>query len=66
VFDRTGIQGEYQFDIDWLEQMQGQLGNDGLPAALAGVKRLGLQLEPGKESRKVLVLDQINKHPTEN
>ena len=65
VLDKTGIEGCYQFDIDWRERMEEDAPGAGLAVALAGVKRLGLKLEAGKEMRKVLVVDHVNKYPTE-
>jgi uncharacterized protein (TIGR03435 family) len=73
VVDRTGIQGLYRFDLDWSKQIENERqsgGSDprnGFPGiALAEVKHLGLKLEPGKELRKVLVVDHVNKEPTPN
>jgi uncharacterized protein (TIGR03435 family) len=70
VVDRTGIQGLYKFDVDWSKEIGetiGQYGPHGDPAiALAGVKRLGLKLEPRKELQKVMVVDRVNKEPTPN
>jgi uncharacterized protein (TIGR03435 family) len=73
VVDRTGIQGLYRFDLDWSKQIENerQSGgsdprNGGPGIAFAEVKQLGLKLEPGKELRKVLVVDHVNKEPTPN
>lgn len=73
VIDKTGIQGLYKFDVDWTKEIQDerQAGNwdprNGNPGiALAGVKKLGLKLEPGKELQKILVVDRVNKEPTAN
>ena len=76
VIDKTGIQERYKFDVDWSKEIQNEIqaGNwdprnpgRGDPAiALAGVKRLGLRLEPAKEIRKILVVDRVNKMPTRN
>lgn len=67
VVDRTGIQGYYQFDLDWTaEVMKEGIDNSGPSLALADAKRLGLKLESGKEARKILVVDHINEKPTPN
>ena len=68
VVDRTGIQGKYEFDLDWSRELQEPGGSqaNGFGAAAGGVKALGLKLEAGKESRKILVVDRANKAPTPN
>jgi uncharacterized protein (TIGR03435 family) len=70
VFDRTGIQGLYKFDVDWSKEMQDSMqdyGPHGNPAIVStGLKRLGLKLEQRKEPLKVMVVDRVNKEPTPN
>jgi uncharacterized protein (TIGR03435 family) len=70
VVDRTNAQGQFRFDVDWSQQMQesmqafGRSGDPGI--ALTQVKKLGLELEPGKERRSVMVVDRLNQTPTPN
>jgi uncharacterized protein (TIGR03435 family) len=68
VIDKTGIDGRYQFDLDWRSELEQEGGprSNGPGQALEGAKSLGLKLEPGKEMRKVLVVDHVNKYPTPN
>jgi uncharacterized protein (TIGR03435 family) len=70
VFDRTGIPGSFQFDLDWTRETIASMrdfGGRGDPAiALRGVKPLGLRLEPRKEPLKFLIIDHVNKEPTAN
>jgi uncharacterized protein (TIGR03435 family) len=70
VFDKTGIQGLYKFDVDWSKEIQDSMqdyGRSGNPAiARERVKSLGLKLEPRKEPLKVMVVDHVNKEPTPN
>jgi uncharacterized protein (TIGR03435 family) len=70
VFDKTGIAGRYRFDIDWQKKIQDTMaehGRRGDPVIVfAGVQRLGLKLEPGKEPLKVMIIDHVNKEPTAN
>jgi uncharacterized protein (TIGR03435 family) len=68
VYDETGLAGRFSFDLDW----SGELGNSmrsGLPdlsVVYAGVKTLGLKLEPRKAALKFLLIDSISKEPTPN
>lgn len=68
VIDKSGIQGNYEFNEDWSKEVVDAMSAGGVDPgiALAGVKRLGLKLEPGKEMRRVLVVDRANKRPTAN
>lgn len=66
VIDRTGIEGEFQFNIDWTKYVE-QEGVGSVPQlASSVVKSLGLKLTPGKQMQKVLVIDHIDKMPTPN
>lgn len=66
VIDRTGIRGSYRFDVDWQAQLQQGGVQNGMDVILPELRSLGLKLEPGKESRKILVVDRANKIPTPN
>jgi len=70
VFDRTGIEGAFRFDIDWSQEFaetMGQFHGHPDPAIVfAGVKKLGLKLEPRKEVLKEIVVDHVNREPTPN
>jgi uncharacterized protein (TIGR03435 family) len=67
VVDKTAISGLYYFDIDWRNELhQGEIRANGPGMAKSGAKWLGLTLAHGTESRKVLVVDHIDKLPTAN
>jgi uncharacterized protein (TIGR03435 family) len=70
VVDKTGLAGQYKFDVDWSKEIgatMGEFGQHGDPTVvLTGVKRLGLRLEARKEALKVMVVDRLNKEPTPN
>jgi uncharacterized protein (TIGR03435 family) len=65
VFDKTGIQERYVFNIDW------KLGVDDGPGphpiiARKDAEKLGLKLEARKEQLKVLLIDSMNREPSPN
>jgi uncharacterized protein (TIGR03435 family) len=70
VVDKTGLSGQYKFDVDWSKEIgatMGEFGRHGDPTiVLTGVKGLGLKLEPRKEPLKVMVVDRLNKVPAPN
>jgi uncharacterized protein (TIGR03435 family) len=69
VLDKTGIQGQFKFDVDWSREVQTSIrefGGGDPGVALDGVKRLGLKLERRKEAMKIMVVDHINQKPTPN
>jgi|SRR5579862_7365117 len=66
VVDKTAVQGSYEFTITWNPD---ELQNDGtLEASLftAIEEQLGLKLEARKEPMEVVVVDSVNKIPSEN
>lgn len=60
VVDRTGLQGNYDFTLDW------SADPDGVSLFTAVQEQLGLKLEAQKGSVKVLVVDSMEKRPAEN
>ena len=68
VVDRTGISGHYTFDLMW-DGTQG-LTPDQRAAApsiyTALEEQLGLRLEPSTAPLQVLVIDSVERQPTEN
>jgi uncharacterized protein (TIGR03435 family) len=65
IVDRTGLEGVYEFDLDF-DQFPNQFLNaphrknlPDLPAALQ--QQLGLRLEERKERMEVLVIDHVEK-----
>jgi uncharacterized protein (TIGR03435 family) len=57
VIDRTGLTGNYDFDLKWDEQRdnKGQFVNDNLKQAL--LDQLGLELVPSREPVEMLVVE---------
>jgi uncharacterized protein (TIGR03435 family) len=69
VINRTGLNGRYDFRLDLLPYMaaDGDGKADIMSALFAGFNdQLGLKLEPGREMVDLLVIDTVNKTPTEN
>jgi uncharacterized protein (TIGR03435 family) len=70
VLDRTGIQGNFKFNLDWSKEIldtMHEFGPHGDPTIVfSGVKNLGLKLEARKESIRTLAIDRVNREPTPN
>jgi len=71
VLDYTGLPGTFDLTLDWRpehDQDNTQLADNGSDASIFAAiqEQLGLKLEPRKVSLDVLVVDRINKVPTEN
>lgn len=73
VVDRTGIEGTFDFSLNWLPEPNDPpiLGPGGFadadgPGLLQAMKeQLGLKLQPEKENMQVLVVDHVER-PSEN
>ncbi len=73
VFDETGLTGGFNFTLDFTPETPEQTPNDKIETAANGPsiftavqEQLGLKLESRKGPLEVLVLDHIEKVPTEN
>ncbi len=74
VIDMTGLKGAYDFNLDYgREGGRGSRGGNADPAnelaevsIIDGLKRLGLTLEPAKHAFDYLVIDHVDRAPTEN
>jgi uncharacterized protein (TIGR03435 family) len=78
VQDQTGLQGVFDFTLDWEPDTDAQSsGIDGAPPPSTDVRtrpsiftaiqeQLGLKLEPRKGPVEVIVIDHIDRTPTEN
>jgi uncharacterized protein (TIGR03435 family) len=65
IFDRTGLEGQYDFTLEFAAQ-QGTGDNETLPDIFAALQQqLGLKLEPIKAPIEMLVIDRAEK-PSEN
>lgn len=70
VLNLTGLQGEYDIDVSFDLGVRGVAGASDAPQAgsIFSVfpEKLGLRLDSGKLPLKVLVVDHIERTPTEN
>jgi uncharacterized protein (TIGR03435 family) len=69
LVDRTGLPGEYDFALQWTPKGQLGLGGDagpGISVFDALDKQLGLKAESRKELAPVIVVDRVNRKPSDN
>jgi uncharacterized protein (TIGR03435 family) len=69
IVDRTGLRGGFDFELEWLpEQLQpgDNIPPDRLPALIGALHKVGLTLKSDKAAIDHLVVDHIDKVPTEN
>lgn len=70
VFDRTGLSGRYDFDLEWRidgtkfdrrpASSNAETGDD-KPDIFTAIQQLGLKLEPAKQAMDVLVIDHVER-----
>ncbi len=63
VLDNTGLDGEYDFKLQWTDLATVDSGDPSLFTAIQ--EQLGLKLEPGKGRVQVTVIDSVGR-PSEN
>ena len=69
VLDETGLKGNYNFDLKYSMQMMGpMMAETGDRISIFGAvdKQLGLKLEEKQIPTPVIVVDSVNRKPTEN
>jgi uncharacterized protein (TIGR03435 family) len=74
VIDKTGLQGRYDIRLDvaaWMTSPEGNAGGRGQLDPIAFIfsgfqSQLGLKLESGKDAVDYLVIESVNKTPTQN
>jgi uncharacterized protein (TIGR03435 family) len=67
VTDATGLNGKYDFTLNWVMEGPGFSTDDPGPTIFAALQdQLGLKLESKKGMVDILVVDHIEKTPTEN
>jgi uncharacterized protein (TIGR03435 family) len=66
VIDQTGLKGLYNIDLSWVPDRDGESSVIDRAAAPAVERRLGLELLNKTSPYEVLVVDHIDKMPTEN
>ena len=65
VLDETGVPGAFDFTLDWAVDEEHETA--GLPSIRVALEeKLGLKLEPRKLPVEMLVIDHIEKKPSEN
>jgi uncharacterized protein (TIGR03435 family) len=72
VVDKTGLQGNFAFELEWTPDPGVPIGASPTPVEVSGPsiftalqEQLGLKLEPQKGSVEIFVIDQVEK-PSEN
>jgi uncharacterized protein (TIGR03435 family) len=66
VVDLTGLKGVYDFKLEWITRAEANEGSDGPSMFDAVQQQLGLKLQSRKQSLEILVIDHVEKVPTEN
>jgi len=67
VTDSTGLKAKYDFTLRWVYEGDGPVAPDEGPNILRALQeQLGLKLEPKKSIIDALVIDHVEKTPTEN
>jgi uncharacterized protein (TIGR03435 family) len=66
VQDATGLTGKYDFTLKWVPNMLRPDADPGLGLEGALPQQLGLTLRHTKGQIEVLVVDHVEKTPTEN
>jgi uncharacterized protein (TIGR03435 family) len=65
IIDKTGLTGQYDFDLAWARRDDPDSGESGPSVFTALQEQLGLRLEPAKAPLDVVVIDHIER-PSEN
>ncbi len=67
VVDRTGLEGVFDFTLDWTPEGVKEEKPDAPPAIFVALQeQLGLRLDSQKAPVEILVVDKIEKSPTAN
>jgi len=67
VIDQTQLEGTWDFDLKWTARAQlAAAGADGISAFDAVDKQLGLKVELQQVAMPVIVVDNVNRKPTDN
>jgi uncharacterized protein (TIGR03435 family) len=71
VLDETGLKGFYKVSLHWsaepIHPEPGQVIQVGVdPAMLSALPQIGLKVEPARRTLDSLVIEKVNKEPTEN
>lgn len=66
VVDSTGLRGGWDFDLKWTPKGPLAAGRGGISLFDAIHRELGLRLQPQKLALPVIVVDGVNRKPTDN
>ncbi len=67
IIDSTGLDGAYDFDLEWTDMRALALkGADGIPLLTAVEKQLGLKLDVKNVDVPSLVIEKVNRRPSAN
>ncbi len=66
VVDVSNLKGLYDFKLEWITAGEANSGSPGPSMINAVEEQLGLKLERRKEAVEVLVVDKLDRTPTEN
>lgn len=66
VTDATGLTGKYDFRLRWVPEGFTKPGDDPQPTLAGAIQQLGLRLEQKKGFVDMIVVDHVDKVPTEN
>ena len=66
VIDMTGLAGLYDFDLTYTPELSAMAAEAGPTLETALLEQLGLKLEKREMQVEVLVLESVDKVPTEN
>ena len=67
VIDKTGLDGVFDFSLEWTPEADVQKNPDGPPSIFVALQeQLALKLEAKKGPVEVLVVDHAEKVPTDN
>ena len=66
VMDKTGLEGFFDFQLEWALDLNAKASDDSAPSVFTAVQeQLGLRLESTKAPVEVIVIDRAEK-PSEN
>ena len=66
VVDSSGLKGVYDFKLEWITNVEAANGSPGPTMFNAVENQLGLKLDRRRQPLEILVVDQLDRKPTEN
>ena len=66
VVDASGLKGVYDFKLEWITNGQANSGSPGPTMFDAVQDQLGLKLDRRRQAVEILVIDKLDRTPTEN